>query len=135
MTMTGGSVTVNNDESHTGSGLALAAYVALKAQYAADLPVIDPAEPAFTKGIKQESRLARLRDLAKQANALGPAFVAYLQANATVSLANVKAKVDTATSVGRLPPTFISGDPIDAPSEDVELPVTGDAGATTLALQ
>ena len=61
-------------------------------------------------------------------------MVTYLQAHAVVSLADVKATVDTVASVGRLPATSNPGDPIDGPAAPVDLPVTGAAAATTLAL-
>lgn len=156
MSMTGGSASVADDdpETETLSGLAGAIYTSLKASNAASY---NAAMAAFDEAIamarphmvpadleaarvkmradKKQASVALKRLWAKQANELGPPIVAYIQANAVVSLANVKATVDTSTSVGKLPATLTPGDPIDAPSENVELPVTGQDGATALGVQ
>lgn len=152
MSMTPGSVTVNDDESHTGSGAALAVYEALKAAHAPDMPSTAPydAFPWVDDGDKKATmtpanrqaaldgvkaaRVKMLRRDAGDATAIGATMVAYIQANARVPLANVKATVSDATSVGKLPATLTPGDPIDPPDPAVDLPVTGDAGATELPI-
>lgn len=163
MSMTPGSVTVNDNESHTGDGLALALYLATKAAHKHELA--NPAafdEPPWTNPpplpetaseevknsilsakakslvkMKEDAvkmRLDTLRRWALDATVIGATVVTYLQAHAVVSLADVKATVDTVASVGRLPATSNPGDPIDGPAAPVDLPVTGAAAATTLAL-
>lgn len=148
MSMTPGSVTVNDDETVTGTGMARALYDGLASVGAPDLAAItasmtgSPDFPGWKAEVKAQvtteekaARLALRRSWAKQANALGPAIVTYVQAHATVSLVDVKATVSTSASVGRLPATLTPGDPIDAPSSAVGLPVTGDGGATELGVQ
>lgn len=164
MSMIGGSVsiaqTINPDgtfeEVETKSGLAGAMYDALKAanldSYNTTMADMDTAIAAPRSHLsedtnpklsevraqlrqsKAETSLGIKRGWAKQANELGPPIVAYLQANAVVSLASVKATVSDAASVGRLPATLTPGDPIDPPSAAVDLPVTGNAGAVELSL-
>lgn len=155
MSMIGGSASVADDdpETETLSGLAGAIYTSLKASNAAQytfamqsfddaiaLPRshVPPAELEVMRdkmrADKKQASVALKRLWAKQANELGPPIVAYLQAAARVPLANVVATIDTSTSTGRLPNPVTPGDPIDAPSEAVELPVTGEAGAVELPL-
>jgi hypothetical protein len=145
MAMIGGSVTVNDDETESGTGLALALYLALKTAHAADLPQLSvlgappyttlPADkrPAAEQSIK-DARLKQLRGYAVDATALGTATVTYLQAHAEVSLASVVATVSTSASVGVLPTVIAAGQPIGPPGADVGLPVTGAGGGTTLGL-
>lgn len=140
--MIGGSVTVNDDETESGSGLSLALYLALKAAHLAELPslaVVDAAPfttlPADARETARQSirdaRLTQLRGYAKDAQAMGVTVVAYLQAHAEVSLASVVATVSTSASVGVLPASLTPGLAIDPPGAAVGLPVTG-AGAVTV---
>ena len=143
-----GSVTVYDNEQAAGSGLARAIYDQLWSLNKDQLTAIDQAyynvinTPDTPLEVKQQlnaqriaARLGTLRGWAKTANEIGPPIVAYLQANAVVSLINVHATVDTGDSVGRLPAVLTPGDPIDGPAAPVDLPVTGAGAVTTLALQ
>lgn len=161
MSMDGGNAavtqTINPDgtfvENETLSGLAGAIYTSIKASNLAkynelmatmdeaiSLPRehLSPSDLATARAglrvAKRDASLAMKQGWAKQANELGPPIVAYLQAEARVPLANVKATVSTSARAGRLPSTLNPGDPIDPPSAAVLLPVTGDAGATELPL-
>lgn len=148
MSMTGGTVTIDDEEAVSGGGMARAIYDGLAASNAADLeaitssmtgsPDFDGWKEEVQNKVEQEEKTARLalrRQWAKQANALGPAIVAYIQAEARVSLIDVKATVSTSTSTGRLPASLTPGDAIDAPSAAVDLPVTGDGGATEIGVE
>jgi hypothetical protein len=145
MAMIGGSVTVNDDETESGTGLALALYLALKTAHAADLPslaVVDappfatlPADARETaRQSIRDARVKQLRGYAVDATALGTATVAYLQAHAEVSLASVVATVSTSAHVGVLPASLVVGTPIDPPGSPVDLPVTGAGGSASLGL-
>lgn len=94
MALVAGTVTVADDEAVTGSGLALALYQAEAAlldlptlvragntthPYSAARPATSADEAAFAAG-----RLRALRDVAKRANAIAGAMVAYLVANMEV---------------------------------------------------
>lgn len=138
MSLEGGAVVVADDESVTGSGLALAIYQQTAAQNAGQLAAIssafatsinDPATPDASKaalaGQRDQQRLDLIRSWARTANTLGPAIVDYLKANAVVSLTGVVATVSTGTSVGTVPNPVVAGDPIDPPATAVDLPVTG----------
>ncbi len=150
--MLGGTVTVNEDETHAGSGLALALYLGRKPTLADALasldpePMLAPLRPDIDKadnaekkakmlvGLK-DARLAVLRGLADDCNAFGPAIVGYIQAHAEVSLAGVTAAIETSVSVGRLPAPVVPLAPIEGPEELVALPVTGESGATALGVK
>ena len=129
-------MTIADDGSHSGSGLALALYLAIHAQKNAQVTAI---VDAFNNSMadapdevraqlaaqRDEQTAALLRSWAQEANILGPAIVDYLKANAVVSLTGAVATLDTTTSAGRLPALLTPGDPIDPPAADVSLPVTG----------
>lgn len=151
MAMIGGSVTVADDETETGTGLALALYLARKAASADTLAKLDPttvlaqlpklnepgqesAKAATIDGLKN-ARLDLLRGLAADANVLGPTVVAYIQANAEVSLTSVVATVGTSAVVGRMSNPVAPDVDIQGPSAPVALPVTGPAGVTKLGVQ
>lgn len=147
MAMDGGQVSISNSEVVSGEGLARAIYNLKALAGASQLTAISDAYASSlqTEGISQQerttleaqrdsSRLALLRSWADEANVLGPAIVDYLKANATVSIASVKATVSTSTSVGRTPNPNNGDVPIEPPTIAVDLPVTGTGGATTLAL-
>ena len=146
MAMTGGPVTVADDETHAGSGLALALYLAKMVAGAAQLEPLSEAstranmpagltaeQEAERLSLAATSRLSILRGWASEANALGPALVDYLKAHAEVSLSGVVATVATEASVGRVPDPAAAGAPIDGPATPVTLPVTK-GGATRLGL-
>lgn len=151
MAMIGGSVEVSENESHSGSGLALALYEARKAASSTLLSNLDPvaklaelprlsepgmeaAKTATIAGLKK-ARLDLLRGLADDANLLGPVLIDYIQAHAEVSLAGVVATVETSASLGRAPDPLTPNAPIKGPLSPVSLPVTGDDGATILGVQ
>lgn len=99
MSMVAGSVTVADDESRTGSGMAVAIYDARAARYATLLtgpgftppslgqtsPPFALARPATQADIDQvkAQRLALLRGVALDATADAYAIVSYIQAHAT----------------------------------------------------
>jgi hypothetical protein len=158
--MTAGSVTVNDNETHSGTGMALAIYEALKTAHASELP--DPDAGAFPppdlpegtsdadreeaeaktaatnaqmRANKVAARVRMLRRDAADATAIATAVVAHIQANAVVSLSSVVATVSPSASVGRTPDPNDPGAAIQGPLLEVQLPVTGAAGATTLGVQ
>jgi hypothetical protein len=126
MAMNGGFVTVKDDESHVGTGLALAMYEALKATL--DLPPVpklgDTAPPCskerpvtqFDIDLLREQRLRLLRRTAAQAAALGVATVQYMKAHAVVVVTN--------ESLGRLPANVKAGEAIQGPASPVTLKVS-----------
>lgn len=147
MAMQGGTVTINEDGSYDGTGLAKAIFLAIheqrKSQLAAisdafnnslSTPGLSDAEQAALKSQRDAQVVALLRLWASDANALGPAIVTYIQANAAVSLTSVKATVSTSASVGTVPNPVVAGDPIDPPGTAVDLPVTGAGGATEIGI-
>jgi len=126
MAMEGGFVTVKDDESHEGTGLALAMYDALKATL--ELPAVpklgdttppySAARPVMQADIDlvREQRVKLLRRTAAQAAAMGVATVAYLQAHAVVVVTN--------QSLGRLPANVKAGEAIQGPTSPVTLKVS-----------
>lgn len=137
MSLDGGFVTVADDESVTGSGLALAIYQQTASLNAGQLAAIssafattieDPATPEEVKASlaaqRDQQRLDLLRTWARTANTLGPAIVDYLKANASITVA-ATATIETGTSTGRLPPVLATGVDIWGPASAVILPVTG----------
>jgi len=72
MSMTGGAVTIDGSGNASGGGLARAMYDAL-------LPTI-AGVPSGAAGVAAKTQIASL------GNALGPAIVAYIQANAAVTV-------------------------------------------------
>lgn len=117
MSMTGGSVAVNQtDGTYTGSGLARAlmdAYVAVLAAHftGAQLAYVNP-----LNGVKVYA-VGVANSAADVANALGPAIVAYVQANATANVATSLGGLQKSTSSGSLT------DPIGGVIP-VQLPIT-----------
>lgn len=93
MSMIAGSVSVANDESRTGSGMALAIYDADVATLVLPaVPVLGSTAPPWnvTFPVSQSDvdtakagRLAILRERARQGNAYASAIVSYVQTNAT----------------------------------------------------
>lgn len=125
MSMIGGSVTVNQLTGFaTGTGLAKVLYDAeLAITTFPTTPILGSTNPPwspqkpvsttdiniFTKGVIQIKN-----DIAKRANALGPALVSYLQANA-------KAVITTSTIAGRTPNPNNANTNIQPPTSNVEL--------------
>lgn len=148
--MVGGSVSVSGNGAISKSGLAGAIFDALQAadnqRMVNTVAFFDdfinsvkfqensPDAQARFLTMKDTAILDLLRSWAVTATAVGQATVAYLQANATVSLASVKATVSTGTSVGRTPNPNNPATPISPPTAAVDLPVTGAGGATDLSL-
>lgn len=139
MSMQGGSVTVTLDATgqpkFMGTGLALAWAQATIAALLATLPPL-PILGATTAPFRPERPVAQadialaigarsvlFQDKARDANAIAPMLVAYLQGNAQVVLANVTATV--AVSMGTTPNPNTPGAPIGAPSPAVALPLSG----------
>lgn len=144
--MIGGSVTVADDETHTGTGLALAIFEAKKKageeqltplseeSTRASMPAgLSAAQQAERVSLAAKTRLGILRGWATDASALGPALVGYIAAHAEVSLAGVSATVSPQASVGRAPDPLEAGAPIQGPEAAVALPVTKGSG-TKLAV-
>ena len=107
MAMIGGSVTVADDASASGTGLAKALYDARAAKIVADSNWSHYAHVA---------QVQVLRAVADQANADGPAIVDYLHANA-------KAHVTT-ESLGKTPNPNNADTAIVAPASPVDIPIT-----------
>lgn len=161
--MIGGSVTVADDETVTGDGLARAWFDAFVASFASTLPpvpthdeardglraerkqaadrnpsttpYVEPTEADITARIQgaKTRRLQALRGWTSLPNLLAPPTVAYIQANAVVDLAAVVATVSS-QQVGRTPNPNNANTAIQAPSSPVTLPVTNGA-ATTIGVQ
>jgi hypothetical protein len=137
--MQGGTVSVtvdpNGQPQFVGAGLAL---LWAQATVGALLPIL-PALPALgatsppyraerpaTQGDRDHSIAARrtlFEDKARDANAIAPVLVAYLQANASVVLQGVTATV--AVSLGQTPSPNNPATPIAPPSPAVSLPLSG----------
>lgn len=128
MALLAGTVSVADNESVTGNGMARALYDADAATLT--LPAIpalaSTAQPFTTaypcnEGNRQmvkDARLVMLRDAARRANAYAAALVDYLPDHLDVTVT-----VGTGTSVGRVPTPATSGTPIDPPSAPVDLTV------------
>lgn len=123
MTLSAGTVSVDDDGVATGSGMSLAIYAAVVAapSMAAVLSntTVDP-----ETGVPQVSAAAKLalkRGNAEQSQAIAGAVIAYFVANTVVSGG---ATVST-QSTGKLPATIAVGAPIDPPDAPVAIPVTG----------
>ena len=93
MSMTAGSVTVANDESRTGSGMALAIYDADFATLVLPpVPVLGSTTPPWNATIPvsqfdvdtaKAGRLGILREMARKATAYAAGVVSHIQAHAT----------------------------------------------------
>jgi hypothetical protein len=126
MAMTGGFVTVKDDESHQGTGLALAMYEALKGTLELPpVPKLGDTSPPYSAArpviqadidLVREQRVKLLRRTAAEAAALGMATVQYLKAHAVVVVTN--------ESLGRLPSNVAAGQPIQGPASPVTLKVS-----------
>lgn len=104
MALSAGSVTVADDGTRTGSGLALAFY------------------DQFMDGITapvDEIQLTARRACAAQCTKMAAAIVGHFVANAVVSLSGCNAHV-TNESLG-----VAGGVPIDPPASPVDVPITG----------
>ncbi len=139
MSLDGGTAEVvvdgNGQPSVTGSGLALVWAQATVAAALAELPPLPDvgstaapyrAERPATQSDRDRAIAARLllfQDKARDANAIGPALVSYLIANAQVSMANVSAEVTV--SVGEVPTPNTPGTAITPPASAVSLPLAG----------
>lgn len=95
MSMVAGSVSVANDESRTGSGMALAIYDADVATLVLPpVPTLGSSDPPWNATIPvsqsdvdtaRAGRLTILRERARQATAYARGIVGYLQANTAIS--------------------------------------------------
>ncbi len=114
------------DESRSGSGLALALYDADVATLTLPaLPVVDDEDPPFHPSrpatatdvdVVQAARLQLLNEAARRANAYASAIVSHVTANG-------KARITTGTSAGKVPNPVVAGDPIDPPDSAVLLAI------------
>lgn len=130
MALVGGSVTVNNDQSYSGSGLALAIFEARRAWLIANVfpdwdpngsPPSDVYTPATWAATANATRLAMLHGAADFANLLAPPIVDHIKANAEVT-------VTVSTSDGGLQRTPDPNDPntnTQAPSANKVLATKG----------
>jgi hypothetical protein len=126
MSMTAGTVTVADNETVSGAGLARALYDADAATMTLmTLPTLgattapySAARPVAQSDIDlvQTGRLLTLRDVARRANAYASAIVTYLQANAKAHVTN--------QSLGRTPNPNDPDTAIAAPSAPVDIPIT-----------
>jgi hypothetical protein len=131
MALVAGTVTVADDETATGSGLALALYTAQAASLAAVLPTVPvlgdtafpysaarPVNTADIDGMKA-ARLIALRETARSSTALAAGFVPYFASNA-------KARVGAGAAGDGLQTTPNPNDPATAtkgPAADVLIPL------------
>lgn len=127
--MIAGSVTVASDETHTGTGLALARYEADKASMVAagmlpSLPLLAATTAPYSTArpveqtdidLTKAGRLAVLREAARRATASAAADVAYLQANASARV--------TTEVLGRTPDPNDPGADIQPPAAPVDIPI------------
>ena len=157
MAMQGGFVAVDDNEQVSGGGLARAIFDRQRVTHGDQLAQVDAAydgliqrvqagelgatsdesKALLTERFQQEKTAARLnllRQWASTANDLGPPIVAYIQAEARVSLDAVKATVSPTTSTGRTPNPNTPDTAIQGPAAAVSLPVTGAGGATSLGV-
>jgi hypothetical protein len=139
MSLQGGTAAVtvdgNGQPQVTGSGLALVLAQATIASALAELvalPVVGSTAPPYRPerpatqtdvGHAIAARLLLFRDKARDANAIGPALVSYLIANAQVVMANVSAQVTE--SLGAVPSPNTPGTAITPPPSPVSLPLAG----------
>ena len=130
MSMIPGAVTVADDGSATGSGMALAIFTARVAAFDGGnyLPLASGLHANLPDRVKV------LRAFAIDAVAHATGIVSYVQANAVVSLASVVATVSAGQSLGATPNPNNAATAITGPGAAVPLPVTGAAGATTLGV-
>lgn len=124
MAMTAGSVTVNDDESHAGTGLALEIYLADKATLT--LPAVptvglivspystDRPSNSTDVDLVKAQRVAALREAARRATAYA-VTVTYIQNNGVARV--------TSESLGRTPDPNSANTPIQAPSSPVNIPI------------
>ncbi len=154
MALVGGKVTVNDAGNFGGTGLALVMFLAFKkqddekaieegraAKFEEQLAALAKLFPGEDRRAVRQKRIDSLKQgtvdavirtrkgWADQVNVLAPSIVAYVQANAEISLSGVVATLDAATSAGRVPDPADPGAPLLPPAAPVALPVTGEAGA------
>lgn len=126
MTMTAGTVSVDNSGVVTGTHLARAIYDAdVATMVLPPLPVLADTTPPYTAArpvttadiqLVVDGRILMLQDAARRATAYASALVTYMQANAV-------ARVSTSQSLGRLPGSITTGTAIDAPAVQVDLQI------------
>jgi hypothetical protein len=140
VSLVGGNVSVdldaNGDPLFSGSGLALewarATILAALSQLpplpsvGSTAPPYRPERPASAtdRKLSLDARRLLFQEKARDANAVAPMLVAYLQANAQVDLAQVRARV-AGVSVGRTPNPNAADVPINPPASAVDLPLVG----------
>ena len=162
MALVPGSVTADANGNVSGTGFALTYFGALAAVTPIPDPVADGnaaangvtpaiATPAYLAATGKtlasmkadayttaynssaQSRISTINSLATQAN-LAASIVAYILANAQVTLSGATAKIASGglfpVSAGTLPTTMTAGTPIGPPAADVNLPVTGSGTLT-----
>jgi hypothetical protein len=115
MAMTVGSVTVDDDGTVTGSGMALAIFNAMAA-LAADLPPSVLAQVVvLSSGAKGTVETRNKQGITAFATALATGIVGYVQSNAVVTIGTETGALQTSTN---------NGDATDPPAVAVTLPVT-----------
>lgn len=139
MSLDAGTVSVADDETPTGSGMALALYTSmvtfitlptLPALGATAAPY-SAARPATQTDINnaQAGRLTALRGVAAQANGIATGLVPYVTANAEVHVGSMAAHV-TNESLGRTPNPNAADRAIEPPSYPVDIPLAGTGTVT-----
>lgn len=122
MSMAAGSVSVANDGTVTGSGLALARYNArIAAPSMVAFLAMQTTDPLASNYVPAAAKITMMRGVAESATADAAADVAYITTNAAVS---ATASV-TNQSLGALPETLTAGQPIAPPAAPVAVPVAG----------
>ena len=125
MAMIGGSAVVADNGSETLTGLAGAMYTANKAYLLAQLPTsgpplfdvgsTTPVQMTLKSGAQGSVETNMLQNLAAQTNAIYPALVTYIQANATAVVS---------TSLGGLQTSAASGSATTAPATQHTIPIS-----------
>lgn len=125
MALDGGSVTVHTDGSHSGTGLALDLFNALRGTV--DPLLVDPTTPQYGMDLADwQAIVKRIKDgFAGLANAFGPAIVGHFVAHAEVAVTTTIGTGGGFNALQRLPPAFVAGDPTVAPASPVALSGTG----------
>lgn len=129
MSMTAGTVSVDDDESVTGGDYARALYDADYASLAAldppyglpEVPTLGSTDPPWSTSVPvsandvsmvQAARVAILRDVARRANAYASATVTYLTANAKARISTSTGGLQQVAAVDTDPPTATKDLPI-----------------------
>lgn len=118
MSLSAGTVTVNDDLTHSGSGLALAIFESL------ETAIIIPNDPPPHQpgGLNFEPlRLGNRRSMALLATSLAAGIISYITANAEVSVTVSAADA----GLQRMPASTAHGTPTEGPAAPVALTTKG----------